>query len=67
MSIQVKNPTAKWYVELIVKFKKLMELHGMPDDVALDVKDFVLDVAREQYMAGNRCGIAWARKTPASA
>jgi hypothetical protein len=67
MSIQVKNPTAKWYVELIEKFKKLMELHGMPDDVALDVKDFVLDVAREQYMAGNRSGIAWARKTPASA
>ena len=65
MSVEVKNTNAKWYVDLMEKFKHLMETLGIPEEVASDVKEFLLTVARDQYMAGNRSGIAWARKTPA--
>lgn len=59
--MQVKNPQAKWYIDLSSKFASLMQNLGMPDDVAQEIKTFMLTVARDQYMAGNKSGIRWAR------
>lgn len=64
---EVKNPKANWYMKLMEKFNSLMERQGVPEDLASEFKVFLLETAREQYMAGNRSGIAWARKTPARA
>jgi len=61
MNIQVKNPQAKWYVDLSNKFSVLMQNLGMPEDVATEIKTFVLTIARDQYLAGNKSGIRWAR------
>ena len=62
MTVQVKNVKAKWYVELMERFSSLMARIGMPDSAISEIRDFMLSVAREQYMAGNRSGIAWMRK-----
>lgn len=62
MSVEIKNPNAKWYVELMEKFHSLAEKQALPEDVASELKVFMLEVARQQYMAGNRSGIRWARE-----
>lgn len=62
MTVQVKNPKAKWYLELMERFNKLIERFGMPEDAQDEFESFLLDVAREQYMAGNRSGIRWMRE-----
>lgn len=62
---EVKNAKANWYLKLMEKFDALIEKLAVPEDVASEFKVFLLETAREQYMAGNRSGIAWARKTPA--
>lgn len=51
-------------MELMDKFDNLMERIGMPEDVSNEVKTFILGVAKEQYLAGNRSGIRWARMNP---
>ncbi|MDA0208257.1 MAG: hypothetical protein O3B64_02515 [bacterium] len=62
MSVNTKNPRAKWYIELMEKFGNLVELHALPDEVAEAVKSLLLGVARDQYMAGNKSGIRWMRE-----
>lgn len=62
MSVEIKNPNAKWYVELMERFNRIVEKQALPDDVASELKVFMLEVARKQYMAGNRSGIRWARE-----
>lgn len=69
MSYEVKNPKANWYIKLMERFNSMMERLGMPEDVSSEVKVLLLEVAKEQYMTGNKSGIRWAReqmqKTPA--
>lgn len=62
MSVHIKNPHAKWYLELMEKFGNLVERHALPADVAEAVKTLLLGVARDQYMAGNKSGIRWMRE-----
>ena len=62
MNVQIKNPQAKWYIDLMERFKTLTQKFAIPEDTASEFKLFLLEVAREQYMAGNRSGIRWARE-----
>ena len=62
MNTQVKQPKAKWYIELMQRFNAVTEKVAAPEHVANEFKVLLFDVAREQYMAGNRSGIAWIRK-----
>lgn len=62
MTVEIKNPKAKWYVELMERFNVIVEKQALPEDVASELKVFMLEVARKQYMAGNRSGIRWARE-----
>ncbi|MFC1787878.1 hypothetical protein ACFLZY_01515 [Patescibacteria group bacterium] len=51
-----------WYKELMSKINNLAEEFGL-DDLSCDkFRDFVFERSREQYMAGNRAGIAFAHK-----
>ncbi len=61
---EVKNPNASWYVTLMNRFERLMESVGVTEDAAAEIKTFMLTVAREQYMSGNKSGIRWARTNP---
>ncbi len=59
---QIKNPKAKWYIELSERYRKLSERLGLSEDTTSEIKVFLLEISREQYMAGNRSGIRWARE-----
>lgn len=56
------NSAPNWYTSLNDRLDTLMKKHDMPEDIALEINDFVVNVAKEQYKAGNRSGISWLRK-----
>ncbi len=58
----VKNPNAKWYIDLCNRFTALMHNLGLPEQASAPIKDLLVEIAKEQYMAGNRSGIRWARE-----
>jgi len=62
LTFEIKNPKAKWYIELLERLGSLTEKYSIPEDIESEFKVLLLEVAREQYMTGNRSGIAWARK-----
>ncbi len=43
-------------------FDALMRKFDMPEDMQIELREFVFSVAREQFKAGNRSGISWLRK-----
>lgn len=52
-----------WMRDIIAK------VHALAEDIQMDdmhtvsqLRDFVLSIAKEQFMAGNRSGISWARR-----
>ncbi|MFH1405149.1 MAG: hypothetical protein ABIH21_03575 [Patescibacteria group bacterium] len=50
-----------WFKDLVAKLNSIAEEVGL-DDMSVDkLKEFMLEVARNQYSAGNRSGIAWAK------
>lgn len=50
--------------KLSSRTQELMNNLGIPGDMGARIKDFVFEVAREQYKAGNKSGIRWARMNP---
>ena len=62
----VKNPNAKWYVDLCNRFEALMHNLGIPSEPSAKIKNLLIEIAKEQYMAGNRSGIRWAREQAAA-
>lgn len=53
-----------WYDRLVGKVQTVVMRYGLPEDIAADIRGMAVDIAKEQYKAGNRSGIAWARSTP---
>ncbi len=49
----------RWYSTLMDNFRMLMKKHDMPEDIAIEIETFVVDVAKSQFKAGNKSGIAW--------
>ena len=59
--------TLPWYKELASSCNGLAEELGLDDFGTSKMREFVFAKAKEQFKAGNRNGIRWARSTPASA
>ncbi len=57
-----KSKTGNWMTKLSGRTQDLINTLGIPADMGLHLKDFVFEVAREQYKAGNYNGINWERK-----
>ena len=53
---------AKWYIDLCTELDALLEGLEVHEEGIEEVKTFVLELARNQYLAGNRSGIRWARE-----
>lgn len=62
MSYKEQSTKGKWYTELMQRFQGLTGRLGLSEHEADQVKEFILSIAREQFMAGNRSGIAWMHK-----
>lgn len=57
-----KSKKGLWMTKLSDRTQKLINTLDIPADIGMHVKDFVFEVAREQFKAGNYNGINWERK-----
>lgn len=62
MSTENNETKKNWLDKLTERFNALMTKFDMPEDIRHELESFVLAVAKEQYMSGNKGGIAWLRK-----
>ena len=62
MSTDNTSDKKSWLDKLTDRFDALMVKFDMPEDIRHEIESFVLAVAKEQYTAGNKGGIAWLRK-----
>ncbi len=53
-----------WMSRLSNRAQELINNLGIPADMGERIKDFMFEVAKEQYRAGNNNGIRWARTNP---
>lgn len=51
-----------WLDKLTDRFDALMVKFDMPEDIRHEIESFMLSVAKEQYLTGNKAGISWLRK-----
>ncbi len=49
-----------WYDKISDSFELLMRKFDMPEDMQIEIREFVFGVAREQFKVGNKSGISWA-------
>lgn len=49
-----------WYDKISDSFELLMKKFDMPEDMQIEIREFVFGVAREQFRVGNKSGISWA-------
>ncbi|GEM_PF-872783 len=54
----------RWYALLATEANTLSEELGLDDFGTQKLREFVFQKAKEQYRAGNRSGIRWARLNP---
>ncbi len=52
--------TPKWYVNMVARFNQLAQNLGVEGSVADEMRNFVFEIAKEQYKSGNKSGIAFA-------
>jgi hypothetical protein len=57
-----KEPKAQWYEDLMLEFESLTSKYGIEGKARDDIQLLLLHTARNQYLAGNRAGIRWARE-----
>jgi hypothetical protein len=56
-----EQKSAKWYVDLAASANALAEELGLDDFASQKLRDLLITKGKEQFMAGNRSGIKWAR------
>ena len=49
-----------WYKSILTKVTEITEELGLDEMNASRLRDFSINVARDQFRAGNRSGIRWA-------
>ncbi|MBU0531198.1 MAG: hypothetical protein ABIG32_01240 [Candidatus Uhrbacteria bacterium] len=57
----MENSSPKWYVDMTTRFNQLAQNFGLEGPAADDLRSFMIEIAKEQYKVGNKCGIRWAR------
>lgn len=55
----MENASNKWYSSLISECNTLCEKWGLDDPGTEEFRNFVVNIAKEQYKTGNRSGIKW--------
>ena len=61
----MEQTTSKgWHIELGAAVNGLAEELGLDDLSTQRLRDFIFGTAKEQFKAGNRSGIRWARTNP---
>ncbi len=55
----MENGKQSWYSKISDSFDALMRKFDMPEDMEIELRDFVFTVAKEQFRVGNKSGISW--------
>ena len=55
----MENTKQNWYDKISDSFESLMRKFDMPEDMQIEIREFMFGVAREQFKAGNKSGISW--------
>lgn len=58
------QPKTGWHIELGAAINGLADELGLDDMSTQRLRDFIFEKAKEEYKAGNRSGIRWARMNP---
>jgi len=56
------QPTTSWYKKLLSQLNSLGEEFGLDDLQNERFRDFTVALAKDQFRAGNKSGIAWIYK-----
>jgi hypothetical protein len=51
-----------WIEKITDGFHVIANKYDLPEDMRHEIEGYVLNVAKDQYFAGNKSGIAWLRK-----
>ena len=51
---------SNWYRTFCDQFDNIAETLDLTDDQTNRIRDFIMCIARDQFKAGNRCGVSWA-------
>lgn len=65
MTTATVTQQGNWYYKLLDKVNELIRKFDLPEDIAGEVQALTIEVAREQFKAGNKSGIAWLKKKQA--
>ncbi len=57
----MKKTTAQWFVNMTTRFNQLAQNLGLEGPTVEELRNFMIEIAKEQYKAGNKSGIRWAR------
>jgi hypothetical protein len=60
----MENAKGSWFMKVLASINQLSEELGLDDLGSQKLREFVLAKCKEEYMAGNRSGIRWARTNP---
>lgn len=65
MHTQNATSTGSWYYRLLDRVQDLIRRFELPEDIAAEVQSLTIEIAREQFKAGNKSGIAWLKREQA--
>lgn len=64
--MQNTNTSGKtWYTDILNTLHAFFRKYDLPEDMAGELQAIVIEIARAQYRAGNKGGIAWLLKKQA--
>lgn len=55
----MENNKISWYDKLSDSFDALMRKFDMPEDMQIELREFMFSVAKDQFRSGNKSGISW--------
>lgn len=59
--METSSSTQNWYANLMDRCNELAERFGLDDLHVGEMRNFVVDVAREQYKSGSKSGYRYAK------
>ncbi len=54
-----------WYFTLVDKIQEVVRKFDLPEDISTEFRSVTLDVARDQFKAGCKSGVAWLKREQA--
>ena len=56
----MQNQPSSWYKNLCDRVNEVAESFGLDDPQTNRFRDFIMQIARDQFKAGNKSGAGWA-------